>query len=228
MPRFVLWDIDGTLMRTASVGIVALHRAIERVTGRTPSETLPYQGLLDRNIALAHLDVVGADGEAHIEAVLDAFVEEFESSTSKLVESGFLLPGVVEILTRLSRTEGVLQTVLTGNVRKNAEVKLAAFGIEHLFDLDVGAYSDDEHERSELVPVALRRAAELRSLSFDPKEVWVVGDTRHDLACARVVGVRCLLVETGSEPLPEETRTEADVLLPDLSDTDAVFEIIMR
>jgi phosphoglycolate phosphatase len=227
MARFVLWDIDGTLLRTPGVGMAALHRAIKRVTGRTPMETLPYAGLLDRNIALLHLEALGADGQARVEAVLAAFLEELEASKSELVEKGYLMPGVVEILSRLSRTGETLQTVVTGNLRGNAVLKLASFGLDHWLDLDVGAYSDDGRDRHELVPVALRRASELRNRRFRLDEVWVVGDTHHDLACARAAGVRCLLVETGWEPLPESARAEADAVLPDLSDVDTVLKVIM-
>jgi phosphoglycolate phosphatase len=226
MPRLVLWDIDGTLLRTANVGIEALRRAIERVTGRSPTGTLPYQGLLDRNIALQHLESVSADASGQVDAVLVAFEEEFEASNGEILERGYLLPGVIEILTELSKVEGVLQTVLTGNLRKNAELKLTSFGLDNWLDLEVGSYADDALERHELVAVSLRRATELRDMTFRSDEIWIVGDTRHDLACARAVGARCLLVQTGAEPLPESARAEADVLMPDLSDTAKVREII--
>jgi len=51
-----------------------------------------------------------------------------------------------------------------------------------------------------------------------PGEVWIVGDTARDLACARAVGVRCALVATGRTPVGELAGLGADIVLPDLSD----------
>lgn len=223
---FILWDVDGTLLRTPGVGIAALHRAIQRVTGMLPSEALPYAGMLDHRIALDHLNALGLDGQAHLQAVLAASEQELAAARADITAQGFLLPGVAELLARLSGIDGVLQTVLTGNLRANAVLKVTEFGLDQWLDLDVGAYADDGPERSELVSVALRRASELRDRQFDLSDIWVIGDTGHDLACARANGVQCLLVGTGWEPLPVSARKEADAFLPDLSDTDAVLGVL--
>lgn len=106
MARFVLWDIDGTLLRSPGVGMAALHRAIERVTGRAPAETLLYAGMLDRNIALLYLRALDVDGEAHVEAVLAASLEALEASKSEIVQKGYLMPGVAEVLARLCAPAG--------------------------------------------------------------------------------------------------------------------------
>ena len=205
----------------------ALHRAIERVTGRASTETLPYAGLLDHHIALMHLDAIGADGDL-LEPVLLASVEELEAARKEVLEKGYLMPGVVDVLERLAAADGVLQTVLTGNLRANATLKVVAFGLDRWLDLEVGAYSEDGLKRTELVPVALERAERLRNQPFSPDDVWVVGDTEHDLACARAGGVHCLLVGTGWEPLCDIARDGADVVLDDLSDAKTVVEIILR
>jgi len=54
----------------------------------------------------------------------------------------------------------------------------------------------------------------------------VVGDTEHDLACARVAGAKCLLVGTGWTPVDDDTAAAADAFLPDLADVDAVVELL--
>jgi phosphoglycolate phosphatase len=76
------------------------------------------------------------------------------------------------------------------------------------------------------VPVALERARRLRGLDLDPTDVWVVGDTPRDLACARTTGVRCALVATGHAPLDELRATDADAVLQDLSDVEGVVKLL--
>ncbi len=55
------------------------------------------------------------------------------------------------------------QSLLTGNIEVNAAVKLAAFGLDRLVDLEIGGYGSDRHEaRADLVAVAREKAARLR------------------------------------------------------------------
>ena len=115
------------------------------------------------------------------------------------------------------------QTLLTGNLTPNAAIKVGAFGLTHFFDIEVGAYGTDHADRLELVPIALERAARLRGESYAPDEVWVIGDTANDLACARAGGVRCLLVGTDAADL----AADADAWFETLADTDAVTATIL-
>jgi phosphoglycolate phosphatase-like HAD superfamily hydrolase len=121
----------------------------------------------------------------------------------------------------------VRQTLVTGNLARNAAIKLRAFDLERFVDLDVGAYGTDHADRNELVPIALRRVRETRGEAYSGDEVWVVGDTEHDLACARVASVRCLLVGTGWDGVDVVHDLGADAFVEDLSDTDAVLKILL-
>jgi phosphoglycolate phosphatase len=143
-------------------------------------------------------------------------------------------PGVPEVLAGLTGAGAsagagggrVLQSVLTGNIAPNAVVKLAAFGLPKWLDLEIGAYGSDHADRTELVPVALERARRLRGVSLAPADVWVVGDTANDLACARAAGARCLLVGTGRVPVNELAQLGPDAVAADLSHVEAVVELL--
>ncbi|HZT67912.1 MAG TPA: haloacid dehalogenase-like hydrolase [Acidimicrobiales bacterium] len=227
MQRLVLWDVDGTLLKTNGTGTDALHRALSRVVGRTPPEPLAYaMGTLDPAIVALHLEALEADPGIHLPAVLAASVEELHAARDELVQRGEVMPGVREVLAALADRDGVLQTLLTGNVRANAILKTSAFALDQWLDFDVGAYGEDAEERHALVGVVLERVQRLRGRSFDPAEAWVVGDTAHDLACARRSGARCLLVDTGWG-LPDGAGKEADAFMADLSDTAAVVDVIL-
>jgi len=139
---------------------------------------------------------------------------------------GEVIPGVVDVLARLAPVPGVRQTLVTGNLTGNAAVKLAAFELSTYFDLEVGAYGSDHPDRNKLVPIALERVERHRRERYLPEEVWVIGDTPGDLACARAAGVRCLLVGTGQIPIVELRSLDSDEVLADLTNTEHVIHIL--
>jgi phosphoglycolate phosphatase-like HAD superfamily hydrolase len=116
--------------------------------------------------------------------------------------------------------------VLTGNIAANARLKLAAFSLVDLLDLEVGAYGRDHTDRTKLLPLAWRNQIELRHRSYTPEETWIVGDTPRDLACAQSGGAHCLLVATGRYEAEELEGLGADAVLPDLVDTARVVAIL--
>jgi phosphoglycolate phosphatase len=223
--RLILWDIDGTLVWWGPIGRGVFNDAIHEVVGRDPAgHGVSMGGKTDPQIALEIMGTLALeDGEAagHLPLVLDALHRRTAEAEAEFRITGGTHPGVEEVLARLALVPGVLQTVLTGNVEPNMRVKLGVFGLDRWLDLDVAATGSDSPDRRELVPVAMRRVAERRHISFDPDEVWVVGDTPRDLECARVVGAHCALVATGRNP-GELDGLGADVVWRNLSDVDAV------
>jgi phosphoglycolate phosphatase-like HAD superfamily hydrolase len=125
-------------------------------------------------------------------------------------------PGVEALLAKLAGA-GVRQTVVTGNLAAIARHKLEAGGLIPPIEPDFGGYGDSAADRAAVARVALDRLSGA-GWQPDPGEVWIVGDTPRDLACARAVGVRCALVATGRRPLEELAGLGADIVLPDLSD----------
>jgi phosphoglycolate phosphatase-like HAD superfamily hydrolase len=122
------------------------------------------------------------------------------------------------------------QSVLTGNIRSVAEVKLAALGLREWLDLCIGAYGDDHEDRTELVHVARRRAAAVHGRSaaeFDGAATVVIGDTPLDIAAALGAGARAVGVATGSYSADDLAMAGADAVLPDLTDTAAVLRALL-
>jgi len=219
----VLWDIDGTLVRAGQIAADVFASAVEHAVGRHPgAHGVRMGGKTDPQIALEILASMGIEtGEHHLPIVLGRLEAELAGAVDLMRAAGTVLPGVAEVLARLHDDPGVVQTVLTGNTAANAATKLAAFGLDRWLDLEIGAYGSDNADRLALVPVALERAGG----HFRAHDVWVVGDTVHDLACARAGGVRCALVRTGARP-HELDGVDADAVLDDLSDIDAVVKLL--
>ncbi len=227
--RLVLWDVDGTLVRAGDIGAAVFDLALEAVLGRRPDSRISMSGKTDPQIVREYLDQMG---EPRTEEVISAVLRGIEgqlaaaAADGELLEAGRACAGVADVLAALDGDPRVVSSLLTGNVFPNALVKVGAFGLDRYLDLDVGAYGSDHHDRNELVPVALRRLEAERGVRLDGEQVWVVGDTPRDLACARAAGARCLLVATGRYELPELEGLGADAALADLADTGSVVELL--
>jgi phosphoglycolate phosphatase-like HAD superfamily hydrolase len=227
MRRLILWDIDGTLIHSGGVGRRAIEEAAGLVGALSEVPTIVMSGKTDPQI-LRELFRAAELADEHIDTLLPDAMAAAEKALAEaeheLRQDGEELPGVRGLLERLRDTPGVRQTLLTGNLTANAAVKLAAFGLTELFDAEVGAYGSDHADRLELVPIALERVARFRGETYEPDEVWVVGDTANDLACARAGGVRCLLV--GDVKGDVSVIEAADAAVADFTDPDLAYGIL--
>ncbi len=215
----VLWDVDGTLVRTAGHGRVAFEEAFQTVVGRVP-EPVDYAGRTDKQIALIML----AGEDQHLARVLEELEGALELRKEALRAEGWAYDGVPEVLEALHGRDDVIQSLLTGNIKANAVIKVSAFGLDRWLDLDVGAYGSDPHEeRSDLVAVARERAA---AKYGEPTGAVLVGDTPLDVRAAREAGARAVAVATGFAD-PELLRaSEPDAYLEDFTDTAAAVAAI--
>jgi len=227
--RLLLWDVDGTLVRAGDLGAAVFDDALEAVLGTPPPFRVRMSGKTDPEIVREYLaEMRVAETAGLVEAVLRSAEEHLAAAAAagELVSGGMACPGVSEVLTLLASDSRVVSTLLTGNIAPNAVVKVGAFGLDRWLDLDLGAYGSDEEDRNLLVPVALRRLASERGVDLSPDDAWVIGDTPRDLECARVGGVRCLLVATGRYGISELAALGADAVLEDLSDAPAVVKLL--
>ena len=251
--RLLLWDVDGTLVRAGDLGAAVFDLALEGVLGVRPATRVRMSGKTDPQIVSEYLAQLDGEryGDRHneqhderhaqrhdqrhdprhdelVESVLQSLEEHLAEAADAghLAAGGHACPGVAELLADLAADDRVLSTLVTGNIRANARVKVAAWGLDPWFDLNVGAYGSDHWDRNLLVPVALRRVEEQYGASLQPSDAWVIGDTPRDLDCARAAGARCLLVGTGRYSAAELATLGADAVLDDLSDTAAVVKLL--
>ncbi len=228
----VLWDIDGTLVDSAGHGRHAFEEAFRAVVGRDP-EWVEYAGRTDHQIALSMLN-----GSAdHLPAVLDELAAKLAARKAAIAADGRVYPGVRETLAALHEADGVVNSLLTGNIEANAAVKVGAFGLDRWLDFEAGAYGSDPHERrSDLVAIARDRAAQryaqapggarCAAMGSEPTGAVLVGDTPLDVRAAREAGARAVAVATGFAEVEALRESEPDALLQDLSDTEAAIRAI--
>jgi phosphoglycolate phosphatase-like HAD superfamily hydrolase len=193
--RLVLWDIDGTLVQAGDVGRDIFTEAFQAVLGRAPDQVaarmLAMAGRTDPEIALEFLAAHEiAEGERHLPAFSDALVTALAAKAAVIRERGRALPGARETLAALGRADGVVQSLLTGNVQPNALLKLASFELDGYLDLEVGGFGSDHRHRPSLVEVARTKAERKYGTAFAGTATVLVGDTPLDVAAGRAGGAR--------------------------------------
>jgi phosphoglycolate phosphatase-like HAD superfamily hydrolase len=180
---------------------------------------IPYAGCTDRQIG--HL-IRRHFGIAEDESILQAYLDDFVNFVSEeLPDSGArILPGVSEVVEAARTSPDHQQGLLTGNLRTAAEAKLAPFGLWDYFSF--GAFADDAIERLDLGPIALARASQCYGVTFAREEVTVIGDTPHDVACARAIGARSLAVASGRFTPEQLAECEPTCLVRSLQEPAAL------
>ncbi|WP_204016202.1 HAD family hydrolase [Sphaerimonospora thailandensis] len=224
MPLTILWDIDHTLIDNAGISKEIYSAAFRALAGVRPAGAAVTEGRTDRLIMkemfLRHH--LPEPGWAAVEAAL---AQAGEERTDALRSRGAVLPGVREALKAASAQNGWTSSVLTGNIAANARVKLSAFGLDPLLDLTVAAYGADAVHRPELVAVA-RERVRLRYGPTDDIPIVLVGDTPRDVEAALSSGCRIVAVATGIHTQAELAAAGATIVLPDLSDTAGLIELL--
>ena len=215
----VLWDVDGTLVRTAGHGRFAFEEAFRAVVGREP-EPVDYAGRTDRQIVDIMLG--GRPGDAP--RILEELAGALALRKDAMAAEGYAYPGVPEVLEALHLRADVINSLLTGNIQANAVVKVSAFGLAQWLDFEVCAYGSDPHqERADLVAVARERAA---AKYGEPTGAVLVGDTPLDVRAAKGAGARAVAVATGFADPKALRASGPDAYLEDLSDTGAAVAAI--
>lgn len=225
--RIVLWDIDHTLIDTRGVGRELSAQAFERTTGMPMRQQAKIDGITEavifRETAKLHgLTTTRADFETFARALTDAHI----ARSAELRSTGTALPGAAAVLDRLAEIPGVIQTVVSGNVRPVAEIKLDVFGLGRHIDWDYGAYGEDADERPDLVRLALRRAGNLLGRQVTPEEAVLLGDTPADVTAALDVGVPLIAVASGRATAAQLWEAGASRVIPDLRDAELVTAMV--
>ena len=223
----ILFDIDGTLMGSAArAHSEALHAALEAVHGvDSASLTRPFSpaGRTDAEIARGLLLTAGVSAR-RIDERADDVRQECCRIYAELCPPSLadkVLPGVVALLDWLSGVDRVRLSLVTGNFEPVARLKLSRAGLGHHFPSGQGGFGSDSEDRTDLPPIARRRAGS-GGVSYPRERTIVIGDTPRDIACARADGLRCFAVATG--PFEIADLAGADAAVADATGLRAVFE----
>lgn len=221
----MLFDIDGTLIRTGGAGVKAFAKVFEtefkavdgfermKFGGRTDT------GLVREFFGYHNIPVTPENFKRFFERYvfwLDHILKETQTT---------VCTGVWEFIRAL---QGLAQPpligLLTGNIRLGAEIKLRH---ARLWDVFVtGGFADDSEERDKIAAIAKERGSRLLNEDLQGKQVLVIGDTPLDIRCARAIGAKVLAVATGMVPIEELESHKPDWAVRDLTEVKA--EIVER
>lgn len=223
--KLILFDVDGTLIRSAGAGRIAMNRAFEKVFGVTNGfESVPMMGRTDpiilKEVMRAH------DIEWSAFAVQQFQTEYFPmlDEELKVPRPGVrICPGIESLLFSLKMMPHCYLGLLTGNWKLGAYSKLRHFKLNDYFMF--GAFADDKEDRNRLVPVAIDRFKQKTGHSIDITNVFVIGDTVLDIECGRVHGAKTIAVATGIQSFDVLNRENPDYCFHNFSDLPRVLAI---
>lgn len=211
--RVLLFDIDGTLIRSGGAGKAAMEAGLKTAFGVTEiHDRVSYSGRTDPGIARELLALHGVEPtDTNVERLKTAYLSHLPTMLRR--RGGTVLPGIAEALKR--ERQGAVVGLLTGNIRAGAEVKLRHFGLWDHFPF--GGFADGRDDRDDVARHALAEAERHVGRAIDPCDVWVIGDTPLDVKCARAIGAKAVVVQTGWHHRDELVACCPDHLLPDFT-----------
>lgn len=219
-----LFDIDGTLIASGGAGQAATFAAIgEAFRIDVITDGIAFAGRTDRAIAA---DVFRAHQIPNTLANWQRFREVYLDQLRQhlLQRQGQILAGVHDVLARLGQRPDVHLGLLTGNIRAGAECKLRHYQLWDHFAF--GGFGDDHESRNEVAAQAVLDAQRHLRCELEPSEICIIGDTVHDISCARAVGARAIAVATGGTSADQLAAAEPDVLLTDLNPSELLSELL--
>ena len=218
----LFWDIDGTLLSTGKGGVPAWEQAVREVTGREfELASIRIPGMTDYQIAVRTFDLLGVDADM---ATLHRMVARYESLLPEYLplRNGQVMPNVREILEATRDRTDIRSYLLTGNTRGGASAKLTHY---RLFDyFSDGAFAEDPGERATIAVRALELARQAGPIADE--SIFVIGDTPHDIECARAIGAKTIAVATGGYSLDELQSHHPWRTMPELPPVDNFLELI--
>jgi phosphoglycolate phosphatase len=228
--RLVLFDIDGTLLRSGGAGRVAMERALTGVFGSPGSSDYRYDGKTDRQIVRELMREEGFSDEEideSMEDLLEAYVDGLHGELAARGPKVLVCEGVPDLLDALEARNDVVLGLLTGNIERGARAKLSAAGIDPQ-RFRVNAFGSDHEHRPNLPAVAQRRAREVLGTEVAGERLIVIGDTPADIQCGESIGAKAIGVATGRFSTDELRTYNPYAVFESLRDTTAVMSAILN
>ena len=224
----VLFDIDGTLLRSRGIGIRSMEEALEELHGvPVNARSVDVSGRLDPHVFKeicehhdlpSHADALQAFREAYVARMACAFEMDTWSNA---------MPGAIDLVRIVHDHPEITSAVMTGNIEPTSWMKLEDAGFDRTW-FEFGVFGDEGETRRDLPVVARARHQDRSGLLVDPRQTIVIGDTPKDVDCAHHSGCIAIAVATGQIPIADLHASGADLVLESLEQTDTILDWIWR
>jgi phosphoglycolate phosphatase-like HAD superfamily hydrolase len=223
----VLFDIDGTILLTQGAGVKAMQDAGRDLYGQHFTiDGIEFSGRLD---TLIWADLTQRNGVENTDHEHDRFRAAYGAKLAERLRTNptaQLLPGVKALVEALDEADHATIGLLTGNYPETGRLKIQAAGLDpDLFK--VNAWGCDGRARRDLPPLAMERHRQLVGRPITGESVVIIGDTPHDIDCARTHGCRSIGVATGAFSVADLQEIGADLTVPTLADTDGLLRWLL-
>lgn len=222
--KFLLFDIDGTLIDSGGAGVRSLNLAFEEIFGlHNAFRDISMAGKTDLQILR---EGIIRHGLPYSEETAAGFFDRYLAHLGGQMKQtrGHVKQGVRQALEALKSEERHILGLLTGNIKEGADAKLRNYDLDAYFE--TGAYGNDSADRNELLPFAVDRLYRSRSMLVSYKDCVVIGDTPKDVECAKAYGAFSIAVATGPYTVDALEKAGADIVFEDFSDTGSFLSAI--
>ena len=182
--RQIIFDVDGTLIDTEYAVIRSLQDTLLEAWGKlVPAEELTFSLGIPGQYALERLGIGDISGT----------LARWVANMAKYDHTNAVFPGIRALLDRLSAA-GYGIGIVTSRTRAEFQEDFLRFGILPYFSTVVCA---DDTARHKPDPDPL--LAYMAMAGCQPGDMLYVGDSVHDMACARAAGVPFALANWGAK-----------------------------
>jgi len=226
MIKLLIWDIDGTLITVKRAGRMAMEEAFFNMFNvENAFEHISMSGRLD---SMIFRDAVNYHKCADLRelSVEPAFYKLYGGILKNLLGDsirGEIFPGIPQILEKTHEKDDIINSIGTGNCSIGSQIKLGSLGLNSFFKY--GAYGEEFFERGKLIKGAIEKVEKSIQTELLPENIYVIGDTVHDINAARYAGVKAIAVSTGSESSDILEQMKPDYLFEDFSDYEKLLSV---
>jgi phosphoglycolate phosphatase-like HAD superfamily hydrolase len=193
----LIWDIDGTLLRTNGAAAIPFSKAVSDFAGvNVEIDRKNLSGFTDYEIAMHLLDSHNISFEMkNITQILNEYVRNLPQSLETIgVE---IINTIDQVLEKLFQTPDIDLLIGTGNCLAGAKVKLEHVNLKKFFlDKDFYVSSEIDWNRDMIIQKAKN------SLSINEIGI-VIGDSPRDIKSAKKSGLYVIAVPTGAHSRDE-------------------------
>ena len=218
----LVWDIDGTLIRTQGAGKRAMEKAFFELYGiKDGFKYISMAGRLDPLILKEALMLHGIEKEDN-KIFFELYCKYLQEEIKKTSFS-WAMPGTIELLETLYKKGCFYNALGTGNIEEGARIKLSVHDMNKFFP--VGGFAETETERWQIIQKAVVKSKKYFNINFENSNIYVIGDTPYDIECAKILNLKSIGVATGGYSEEHLLKCNANYVFKDFTNIKAFLSI---